>query len=159
VADCDFKKFFILSDCQYFLDISFLIFCGHPPFHVSFLVLISVVSVSPFKSCSVSAFSEFLFFRYSLSAPTSSSYLHLTIQRRVLLFCPWFSSLLCLLLYFSCLVYMFIEWRKKALLSFEWLLVSYCNVGGVRQPSICLFQIVYEKYFMIEREKLYKFFH
>lgn len=94
MADCDFKKFFfILSDCQYFLDFSSLIFCVHFPFHVFFHVLVSVVSVSPFKPCSVSAFSEFLFFRYSLSAPTSSSYLHLTAFRDACSFVPGFLSL------------------------------------------------------------------
>lgn len=84
MADCDFKKFFfILSDCQYFLDFSSDLLCTLPFSCICFHVLVSVVSVSPFKPCSVSAFSEFLFFRYSLSAPTSSSYLHLNVFRDV----------------------------------------------------------------------------
>ncbi len=86
----------------------------------------SVVSVSPFKPCSVSAFFEFLFFRYSLSAPTSSSYLDLTVFGDLCcLFvtgfalsrdlCCIFHALLC-----PCLL----KGGKKALLSFECLLVS-----------------------------------
>lgn len=62
-------------------------------------------------------------------------------EMRVLLslvFCPWFCSLL---LYFSCLVYMFIEWRKKALLSFECLFVSYCNVLVLGNQAFAYFRL------------------
>lgn len=131
VADCDFKKFFfVFSDCQYLLHISSLISCVHFPFHVFFHVLVSVVSVSLFKTCSVSAFSEFLFFRYSLSAPTSSSYLHLTVFRDLWCsFVPGFVLSCGLCCIFHALCTCLLKGGKKALLSFECLLVSlYCNV-------------------------------
>lgn len=111
-ADCDFKKFFfVFSDCPYLLLISSVIFCVHFPFR---LFSMSVVSVALFKPCSVSAFFEFLFFRCSLPAPTSSSYLDLAVFRDLCSsFVPGF-ALLWSLLYFSCLVVsMFIEGREK----------------------------------------------
>ncbi len=131
-ADCDFKKFFfVFSDCPYLLLTTSLISCVFFCFHVFFHVLVSAVSVSLFKPCSVSvAFFEFLFITYSLSTPTSSSYLDLTVFRDLCcLFVTGF-ALSWPLLYFSCLVSMFIEGRKKkALFSFECLLSLFIAMG------------------------------
>lgn len=114
VADCDFKKcFLVFSDCPYLL--LFFLLCTLP-----------VLCVFPCTHvCSASFFILFLllFFRYSLSAPTSSSY------QDLLFLCPCFCSSVTFCCIFHALRPCLLKGGEKtALLSFECLLVSlYCN--------------------------------
>lgn len=158
-ADCDFKKFFfVFSDCPYLLLTTSLIFCVCFRFHVFFHVLVSVVSASLFKPRSVSAFFEFLFFRYSLSAPIYSSYLDLTVFRDlcclslVLLSCDLcciFHALLC-----PCLL----KGGKKALLSSECLLVSlYYNGLVLGSQAFTNFRLHMNNILWLKDESLDKF--
>lgn len=111
VADCDFKKcFLVFSDCPYLLLFSPPIFFVHFLFYVFFRGLMSVVPVSLFCFCS----------RYSLSAPTSSSY------QDLLFFCPCFCSSVTFCCIFHALRPCLLKGGEKK--SFECLLVSlYCN--------------------------------
>lgn len=98
------------------------------PFHVFFHLLVSVVSVSLFKPYSVSAF--FLFFRCSLSAPTSSSYLDQTVFRDLCsLFVPGFALCCDLCCIFHALCPCLLKGGKKALLFFNVCLSLFITVG------------------------------